>query len=268
VRIAADALFVDVETSLSPEDVWMVAFASTSGKIQQVCELERSRRDRFLRDLDRRIRRLAPSQLVQWSAYDRNALEAAYWSIGQSPPKWLDRKLWLDAMHWTSRAFALPLSSLSVKSVSAYFEYKYAEADLDGLTVGSWYQNYLSGGRQFPVARVKLYNRDDVEAVRHVVETLQRIADLEPEPRLEPKGRISSREPRKPIRVRTLSERRALVARAVANFRKAMMVRVEAGLLKRSAAEAGVARFHDHMRRAHLAEGEPSESSAPKRLRN
>jgi len=256
VHIADSALFVDVETSLRPEDVWMVSFAWATGEIHQLCDLEPQARGRLLRELDRQIRRLAPAQLVQWSGYDRSALEAAYRSTDQRPPKWLDRSRWVDAMQWMNRAFALPLSSLSVKSVSSHFGYQYSEDQLDGLTVGWWYQSYLSSGQAFPVARVKTYNRDDVEAVRHVVKTIQCVAALEPEPECDLQGRSAVR--RHGRRVRTLPERRALVSQAVANFRKAIMVRVEAGSLKRSAARAAVAKFRAHMSRTHLPEARPS----------
>lgn len=266
VPVVHDALFLDVETSLSPSDVWMVAFASAQGTIEQICELERRDRKRLLLALDTRIRDLAPSQLVQWSGYDRNALEAAYRSVGHKPPGWLGKEMWLDAMWWTYTAFVLPLQSMSVKRVSEYFEYKYAEDLLNGLQVGCWYQNYLGSGEPFDVSRVRVYNRDDVEAVRHIVKAVQRLADAEPMPEVVPDVVSASRRKRSVFRLRPLGERRAIVARAVARSRKGFLARVRAGEMTRPGALAAVAKFSDYMCRTHLPEsGRRRQRKAPTR---
>jgi Icc-related predicted phosphoesterase len=248
--VAPDALFLDVETSLSPSEVWMVAFASAGGRIEQFYELERRDRRRLLQALDARIREQAPSQFVQWSGYDRNALERAYRSIGQKPPRWLDKAMWLDAMWWTHGAFVLPLGSLSIKPVSEYFGYTYVEDQLTGFQVGYWYQNYLSRREPFDVSRVEVYNRDDVEALKHVVKVIQRLAASEATPEVVPE--VPCALPRRRKRLRPLSERRAMVGRAVAKCRKAFLARVRAGEMTRPRALAAVAKFADYMRRTHL----------------
>src|SRR5207249_3549870 len=132
--IASDALFVDVETSLfDRSDVWMVAFASANGRVEQSYELKPGKQRELLKALDRRVRRIGASQFIQWSAFDRNALEGAYLRYRRTPPSWLRRDLWTDALWWTDRAFALPFQSRTIKEVAAYFGYQYVEQGLDGL---------------------------------------------------------------------------------------------------------------------------------------
>ena len=87
-------------------------------------------------------------------------------------PPWLNRRLWVDALWWTDRAVALPFASRTVKDVASYFGYEYVECSLDGRTVGSWYGQFLSEGKPFDVSRVRTYNRDDVRALRRIVESV------------------------------------------------------------------------------------------------
>jgi hypothetical protein len=173
--VAPDALYLDVETSFDPADVWMVGFGTADGEIEQLHALGRRKQRKLLEDLDGRMRQIRPSQFLQWSAYDRNALEKAYLLHWSKAPSWLDRAMWIDAMWWADRAYALPFRSRSIKDVSAYFGYAYAEGKLDGMTVGAWYSMYLRSKEPFDVPRVRIYNRDDVQALRRVVGAIRKL---------------------------------------------------------------------------------------------
>jgi len=249
--IARDALFVDVETSFDDSDVWMVAFKSSRGDIEQFHELERRKQRKLLTALDRRMRSIGPSQLLQWSAFDRSALEKAYGRYWQSLPSWLNRELWVDAMWWTDRAFALPFRSRTIKDVAAYFGYEYVERQLDGLTVGSWYQSFLNEQTHFDVSRVLTYNRDDVEALRRVVESILTLAKAEgpatANPWVDaPKPKSATASKRRALSRR---EKELVVAKAIAGFETSMMRQFGFGRLNRRHVRAAVSRYAEAMRR-------------------
>lgn len=260
--ITGHAVFLDVETSFDPADVWMIGFATGAGDVEQLYALGCDRQRRLLAKLNGRMRRLGPSQFLQWSAYDRNALEKAYRRHWRAVPMWLDRARWVDAMWWTDRAFALPFRSRSIKDVSAYFGYAYEEAMLDGMTVGGWYSSYLRFEKSFDVARVLVYNRDDVRALRHVVSSIRALAQNEQPGAAAPEG-AQTKAARGPRCLRAdqspLSRREAQAEDATAKYEASTRKQVRAGKLKAHLVSAAVARYRAATRRGH---GLPSDAGS------
>jgi hypothetical protein len=249
--IAPDALHLDVETSLDPADVWMIAFASAQGDVEQLYELKPGKQRALLTALDKRIRKLHPSQLLQWSAYDRNALEKAYRRYWKSLPPWLSRSRWVDAMWWSDRAYALPFRSRSIKDVSAYFGYQYRERGLDGMTVGSWYSQYLMSKTPFDVAKVLVYNRDDVHALRRAVHSIITLSKSEP-PQQEARSSITPKQQSRPPVPQTLltaSQKKAVVARATKKYEASTRRLVRAGKLTPRSASLAVSQYRAAARR-------------------
>lgn len=165
---------VDVETSTDrQDDPWLVGFRFPDGNTLQLEELDVTRHPEHLKRVDDVIQQWWwDHMLVQWSGFDRAALEKAWTRNGLPPPEWLDRSRWFDAWSWTRAALAVPSGGFGLKEFAASSGFEWRHPDLDGRRVGVWYERYRDEGQHFDVDRVREYNEDDVLGTAHAIENV------------------------------------------------------------------------------------------------
>ena len=113
--------------------------------------------------------------LVHFSGFDfdRRVLVRRMESHGIVPPSLLLQSV--DCLPALRRSLALPTGGLGLKEAVECFGYRFAHLELHGWAVAYEYQQAIRYGRPVP-ERLLAYNRDDVLALRFLVQEVERLA--------------------------------------------------------------------------------------------
>ena len=82
-----------------------------------------------------------------------------------------------DAYLWTLNSLRLPIVSLGLKEVSSYFGYRPCTEISSGLDAVMLYHTWLADRDDTIRAQLTAYNRDDIDALAHII---SRLRDLSP----------------------------------------------------------------------------------------
>jgi hypothetical protein len=109
--------------------------------------------------------------IISWGAADRSVLRAAFRIHHGYLPNWLESDWdWVDVCTWTKRALILPLESAKLKVVAPWCGFQFRHVGLEGVDVGKMYARWRDERVPFDVDLIRSYNKDDVLAVRHIVQ--------------------------------------------------------------------------------------------------
>jgi hypothetical protein len=213
--IERDATIVDVETSFLQDDPWLVGYKRWGERrVHQLYELDPKAHRRHLRQVVEALSHPSPTRFLQWGRFDRGAIRRAHANFDIVPGSWLQQERWTNAGSWMERAVALPVPDYKLKTIGRYFEYRFAQPDLDGRALGSWYSSNRNDGTRFDVRRALAYNRDDVQVVEHIIKRVARLVASK-DAFVEPPISVRRKRSRPVARVQMTPEARA---RAVAEF--------------------------------------------------
>lgn len=175
---------IDVETSTDrQDDPWLIGLHFPSDQVVQLHELDVKRHPKHLMALDTILQDwFWDHQLVQWSAFDRAALQRAWKRHNLPPPEWLEDRYWFNACSWGQCSIALPAGTFGLKSISKLFGFKWRHPGIDGMTAGLMYERYRDHGQTFDVERLREYNEDDLRATRSAVGWIETIHKTAAEP--------------------------------------------------------------------------------------
>jgi Icc-related predicted phosphoesterase/uncharacterized protein YprB with RNaseH-like and TPR domain len=169
-----DPMFLDIETDLTCERVWLVGVL-WRGKFHQFYSDTWAGEKRMLKEFLRLLTQNRPSVLVSYSStnFDYRVLKDALVRCG------LDWRLFSTIPHVDlgieiRRRLVFPMKHYTIKDIGRYFGYRFAHEDLNGFMVAFEYIKHLEEKRPLD-KRVLEYNKDDVQVLEHVVQMLERM---------------------------------------------------------------------------------------------
>lgn len=173
-------LYLDIETDLQQSYTWLVGVASEEGdEVRQFFAPHPTKEGELLQELLAFLTAKTSHSVVHFSGsqFDRRILVQRMESYGLIPPPVLLQST--DCLSTLRRCLALPTSSLGLKEAAACFGYHFAHPDLDGFGVGYEYQRAIQAGNSVP-ERLLAYNRDDVLALRFLIQEVEKLAATSP----------------------------------------------------------------------------------------
>jgi Icc-related predicted phosphoesterase len=168
-----DGLYIDVETSHDRVDQpWLIGLSRPKDPaVIQLEELDPDAHSVHLERLDDLVRSTSFGRIVSWGAADRGVLRTAFRLHRGCLPNWLESDWdWVDACQWTKRALILPLESAKLKVVAPWCGFQFRHVGIEGVDVGKMYARWRDDRVPFDRDLIRSYNKDDVMAVRHIVQ--------------------------------------------------------------------------------------------------
>lgn len=169
-------LYLDIETDLQQSYTWLVGVATEeSNEVRQFFAPHPSKEGEMLRELIIFLATGADHTVVHYSGnqFDKRILKERMESHGLTPPPSLLQSV--DCLPDLRRTLALPTRGLTLKEAVEYLGYRFAYPELDGLDVALEYERAIRSGQPVP-ERLLAYNRDDVLALRFLVQEVERLA--------------------------------------------------------------------------------------------
>jgi Icc-related predicted phosphoesterase len=173
--IEKNPLFLDIETDLKQELVWMIGIYNTQkNKIIQFVAHKPSEERKMLKQFLEYIK-LFKGKIYIFSAtrFDENVIKKRmeYHKIKHSSlPKFVD--LAFDII----QCYALPLKSYRLKSISDYFQYTSQHPDVSGIEIALQYLTTYQETRNKKLMKKFLeYNEDDLRSLKWIMDKLSSI---------------------------------------------------------------------------------------------
>lgn len=169
-------LYLDIETDIQQSYTWLVGVAADEGdEVHQFFAPHPSKESEMLRELTTFLAANAEHSVMHFSGFnfDRSVLMQRMESHGITPPPSLSQST--DCLIVLRPCLALPSPSLGLKEAVECLGYRFAYPELGGWQVGYEYQQAIRSGKSVPV-RLLEYNRDDVLALRFLIQEVERLA--------------------------------------------------------------------------------------------
>lgn len=169
-------LYLDIETDLQQSYTWLVGVASDEGdEVRQFFAPHPSKEGEMLQELSAFLLAMADRSVMHYSGhqFDRRVLVQRMESYGLNPPLALLQST--DCLPNLRRCLALPSRSLGLKEAAECLGYHFAYSDLNGFMVAYEYQKATQAGSAVP-ERLLAYNRDDVLALRFLIQEVEKLA--------------------------------------------------------------------------------------------
>ena len=172
--ITGDAIFLDVETDIACERVWLVGVLSKAGFKRFYADTWQDERSMLINFLN--YLKLSPNSIIVTFSginFDRNVLEKALRRLQ------LDYKLLLNFRHvdlalQIKECFIFPNQSYALKDLAAHLGYKFKYPELDGFLVALEYQHHVIDG--IPLNPMLFeYNEDDVKSLPFMIDQLAKL---------------------------------------------------------------------------------------------
>lgn len=170
-------LYLDIETDLQKSYTWLVGVVTEEGdKVRQFFASHPSQEGEMLQELAAFFATKADHCVMHFSgtSFDRRVLVPRMESHRLTPPPSLLRSV--DCLPALRSSLALPTKGLGLKEAAECFGYRFAHPEIDGWTVAYEYQQAVRTGQPVP-EHLLAYNRDDVLALRFLVQEVERLAD-------------------------------------------------------------------------------------------
>lgn len=165
-------IFVDIETDLKCEKVWLIGLLVDGEFIQLFADTwaeEKSILKKYLEILKKYPKHL----LVSYSGTNfdyRIPLEALKRHKMETSPLLSHKHL--DLYHEVRNCFIFPISSYALKEIGAYLEYEFKFSELNGMMVAIKYLQHLESGKPLDEKFLK-YNEDDVRVIQYIISSLK-----------------------------------------------------------------------------------------------
>lgn len=169
-------LYLDIETDLQKSYTWLVGIAREEGdEVRQFYASHPSEEGEMLRELSVFLTAEVNHSLMHFSGFnfDRSVLVRRMKSHGIVPPSPLLQSI--DCLPALRSSLALPTRGMGLKEAVECLGYRFAHPELDGWAVAYEYQQAIRSGKPVP-ERLLAYNRDDVLALRFLVQEVERLA--------------------------------------------------------------------------------------------
>jgi predicted RecB family nuclease len=173
-------LYLDIETDLQQSYTWLVGIVEEEGdEVRQFYAPHPSEEGEMLRELAVFLTPKADHSLVHFSGFnfDRSVLVRRMESHGIAPPLPLLQSI--DCLPALRNSLALPTRGMGLKEAAECLGYRFAHPDLDGFMVAYEYQKAIGANRPAP-ERLLAYNRDDVLALRFLIQEVEKLAATPP----------------------------------------------------------------------------------------
>lgn len=169
-------LYLDIETNLQQSYTWLVGVASEEGnEVRQFFAPHPDEEGEMLQELSAFLTTVADHSVVHFSGtqFDRRILVQRMENYDLLPPPALLRST--DSLFALRPCLVLPSRSLKLKEAAECLGYHFAHSDLDGFMVAYEYQKAIQAGSAVP-KRLLAYNRDDVLALRFLIQEVEKLA--------------------------------------------------------------------------------------------
>lgn len=173
-------LYLDIETDLRQSYTWLVGVAPEEGdEVPQFFAPHPSREGKMRHELSAFLTTKAGHSVVHFSGsqFDRRVLVQRMEHYNLTPPLSLLQST--DCLGTLRRCLALPSRGLRLKEAAECLGYRFTHSDLDGFEVAYEYQKAIQTGSPVP-ARSLAYNRDDVLALRFLIQEVEKLAANRP----------------------------------------------------------------------------------------
>lgn len=170
-------LYLDIETDLQQSYTWLVGVATEEGdEVRQFFAPHPSKESEMLQELAAFLAANAKHSVMHFSGFhfDRRILVQRMESYSMTPPPSLLQST--DCLVAIRPYLALPSPSLGLTKAVECFGYRFAYPELDGWNVAYEYQQAIESGSPVP-DRLLAYNRDDVLALRFLIQEVEQLAD-------------------------------------------------------------------------------------------
>lgn len=173
--IEDDAAFLDIETDLRQELVWLIGiYFKKSGKFIQLLAHEPSEEKKILTQF-LEITKDFKGKMYTFSGtnFDERVLK---YRLDKYKMQYHTLAEFVDLARDIQRSFAFPLKSYGLKSIASHFGYDYRHSDLSGMTVALEYlSNYQKTKDKKLIKKLLEYNEDDIRSLPWIVEQLSNV---------------------------------------------------------------------------------------------
>lgn len=169
-------LYLDIETDLQQSYTWLVGVAMEEiAEVRQFFAPHPDKEGKMLRELAAFLATKADHCIVHFSGFnfDRRILMQRLQNYVITTPQSLSQSV--DCLPALRSSLALPTRRMGLKDASACFGYSFAHPEIDGWQVAYDYQKAIQFGKPVP-ERLLAYNRDDVLALRFLVQQVEQLA--------------------------------------------------------------------------------------------
>lgn len=170
-------IYVDIETDLAQEQVWLIGVYSESSSTYTHFFAESPQQEKaILEDFLKLLSGEESATICTFSGsdFEKRVLKARLEAHGLDVD--VTEKM-IDICYEIRASVALPLKSYALKSIAPIFQYMYKHPSLDGWRVSLMYfDEYLESRDQKLRTTLIEYNRDDVMVLPHIIKSLERMA--------------------------------------------------------------------------------------------
>jgi len=176
LSIEENAAFLDIETDLRQELVWLIGiYFKKSDKLIQLVAHKPSQEKSILNEFLKNIKGFR-GKIYTFSGtkFDERVLKNR---LKHYKMKYSNFPEFIDLATYIQRCYALPLKSYSLKSIASHFAYNYKHPDLSGMTVALEYlSNYQNTQDKNLMKKLLEYNEDDIRSLPWMMERLTSIS--------------------------------------------------------------------------------------------
>ncbi len=173
-------LYLDIETDLQKSYTWLAGLATEdSDEVRHFLAPHPKEEGKMLQELAVFLSTKSDYSIMHFSgtSFDRRILVARLRKHGIDPPTSLLQSF--DCLRVLDRSLALPTPGFGLKEVAMCLGYRFAYPEIDGWKVAYEYQQAVHHSSPVP-DRLLAYNRDDVLALRFLVQEVEKLAATPP----------------------------------------------------------------------------------------
>lgn len=169
-----DAIFIDIETDLGGNEVWMIGLLYR-GEVTQFTALTKNEEKKILSQFADFLQAVPYRPLVCYSRtnFDFRVLwNAAKRTKHRKLMETMSKRAWLDFCTMLGRSFGSAGGSLALKHVATFFGYQLKQGDYDGLRLSNEYYRRLRRNGQISKYFLNIaeeYNEDDVRIMPYLL---------------------------------------------------------------------------------------------------
>lgn len=175
--IKEPTLFLDIETDLDQENIWIIGVEEENGFKQFVANSKKDQKKILIEFLDYLRGKGEEYTIVTFSGvnFDTLALKDSLKRY-KLDYEFFERFKVVDLCTKIKNTFVFPIQSYKLKEVAKFLGFRFRHEDIDGMSAGFAYNDYVLGEKRVPKKYLQ-YNEDDCKSTKYVYNTLLKMND-------------------------------------------------------------------------------------------